>query len=167
MNRAIWLRFSLLPLIAAMQWGCSSGMTPASIPPWYESPAGLTAATGATVSKSDNQTGGKVPDGDTRVVTVDGQQVDPSQWDKVILPGGLHTLGVMYNGTGAAATVPMQVNVRPGKTYEAKAVRTGPCDAEVWLQGHDSNETPSAHIETHLTAKPSAYGSSAFAVACN
>lgn len=158
-------RFSLLALVGAMLWGCSGTNTASS--PWYETPAGVTAANGATVSKSDNQAGGTRPDGDTRVVTVDGKPVNAAEWDKVVLPDGPHALGVKYNGIAAAATVEIRANLRPGESYEVKSVRTGPCDAEVWLQPQGSDNTPYAKIETHLTAKPSPYGSSAFAVACD
>jgi hypothetical protein len=161
---ATWPRLSLLALTAAILWGCG-GMKSASSP-WYQSPANVTAVNGATVSKSDNQAGGTIPDGDTHVVAVDGTLVSAIDTDKVLLSAGQHTLGVKYDGIAAAATVQIQADLRPGHTYEVKAERTGPCDANVWLEGQGSHEMSSAKIETHLTAKPSPYGSSVFAVAC-
>jgi len=160
-----WPRFSLLALTAATIWGCG-GMNSANSP-WYQSPASVTAANGATVSKTDNQAGGTIPDGDTHVAAVDGKPVNPMEADKVLLPAGPHTLGVKYDGTAAAATVQIHADLRPGDTYEVKAERTGPCDADVWLEGQGSHEMSSAKIGTHLTAKPSPYGSSVFAVACD
>jgi hypothetical protein len=82
--------------------------------PWYQSPPDLVAANGATVSMSANQAGGSIPEGDTRVVSVDGQTVGPTDWDKIVLPPGPHTLGVEYNGAAAAATVRIRANLRPG-----------------------------------------------------
>jgi hypothetical protein len=165
MMNAFLSRISLCAVMAATLAGCGSGTMSAN--PWYEAPAGVTAATGATVAKSDNSAGGTVPDGDTRVVTVDGQTVSPMDFDKVVLAPGAHSLGVKYNGTAAIATVTMGVMARPGESYEVKGERTGPCDAELWLQGVGANAAPGSKLETHLTAKPSAYGASAFAVACN
>ncbi len=156
------LRLPILALTTAMLWGCGAAGSP-----WYQSPPGLAAANGATVSMSANQAGGTVPDGDTRVVTVDGQTVSPMEWDKVVLPPGPHTLGVEYNGVAAIATVPIRAILRPGHSYEVKGLRTGPCDADLWLEDHGSNPAPSAKLETHLTVKPSPYGSSVFAVACD
>ncbi len=156
--------FSILSL-AAMLCGCG-GMNSASSP-WYQSPPGLAAANGATVSMSDNQAGGTVPDGDTRVVTVDGQKVSPMEWDKVTLPPGPHTLGVQYNGAAAVATVDIKATLRAGDTYEVKGERTGPCDAQLWLQDQGGGQASSAKLETHLVAKPSQYGSSIMAVVCN
>ncbi|HZT52037.1 MAG TPA: hypothetical protein VFA22_08890 [Stellaceae bacterium] len=153
----------VLACAATMLWGCS-GSGPASSP-WYQSPPGLDAAHGAVVSKSDNQAGGTIPDGDTRVVTVDGQTVSPAEWDKVTLPPGPHTLGVQYNGTTAAAKVEIRATLRAGAAYEVKGERTGPCDANLWLEDHGTPAAPK--LETHLTAKPSQYGSSVMAVACN
>ena len=158
-------RVTVLALAATILWGCG-GMKSASSP-WYKSPPGLTAANGATVSMSENQAGGTVPDGDTRVVAIDGQPVSAMEWDKVVLPPGPHTLGVEYNGVAAVATVPIQAALRPGDTYVVKGQRTGPCDADLWVEDHGSNQAPSAKIGTHLTAKVSPYGSSVFAVACN
>jgi hypothetical protein len=158
------LRAPLAALAAAMLFGCGAQMAG---PTWYESPPGLTGATGATVTMSDNQAGGKVPDGDTRVVTVDGQPVDPMAFDKVVLPPGPHTLGVKYNGAAAIATVPISATLQAGDSYEVKGARTGPCDAELWLQQQGSDQASTARLATHLTAKPSAYGTSVFAVACN
>ena len=156
---------AVLALSAVMLWGCG-GMNSASSP-WYQSPPGLVAANGATVSMSANEAGGSIPDGDTRVVSIDGQTVGPTDWDKIVLPPGPHTLGVEYNGAAAAATVPIRANLRPGDLYEVKGQRTGPCDAELWLEDHGSDQAPSAKIETHLLAKPTRYGSSVLAVACN
>jgi hypothetical protein len=48
-----------------------------------------------------------------------------------------------------------------------KGERTGPCDAELWLEERGADQAPAAKFATHLTAKPSAYGTSIFAVACN
>jgi hypothetical protein len=164
MTRKNSLRAPLFALTAAMLFGCGAQM---GGPAWYESPPGLTGATGATVTMSDNQAGGKVPDGDTRVVTVDGQTVSPTDFDKVVLPPGPHTLGVKYNGATAIATIPISATLQAGDTYEVKGVRTGPCDAELWLQQQGVDQTATARLATHLTAKPSAYGTSVFAVACN
>jgi len=165
MNRAILPRVCAFSLASALLWGC--GGTQSASSPWYESPPGLAAANGATVSMSDNQAGGTAPDGDTRVVSVDGQQVSPAEWDKVVLPPGQHTLGVKYNGIAAAATVQLHATLRPGDTYQVKGERTGPCDANLWLEDHGAGATTGTKLETHLTAKPSQYGSSVFAVACN
>jgi hypothetical protein len=158
------LRAPLCALAIATLWGCGAQM---GAPAWYESPPGLNGANGATVSMSDNQAGGKVPDGDTRVVTVDGQTVSPTEWDKIVLPPGTHTLGVKYNGVAAIATVPISATLQAGDNYQVKGVRTGPCDAELWLEERGADQAPAAKLATHLTAKPSAYGTSVFAVACN
>ena len=160
-----WQRFSLLALTAAILSGCGGMKSTGS--PWYESPADVTAANGVTVSKSDNQAGGKTPDGDTHVVAVDGKPVNVIDTDKVLLAAGPHTLGVKYDGTAAIATVQMRTDLRAGQTYEVKAERTGPCDARIWLESQSSHELYGAKIDTHLTAKPSPYGSSVFAVACD
>jgi len=165
MIRATSIRVSVMALAAAMLWGCG-GMQSASSP-WYQSPPGLDAANGATVSMSANQAGGTISDGDTRVVTVDGQTVSPMEWDKVVLPPGPHALGVQYNGAAAVATVQIRATLQPGDTYEVKGQRTGPCDAELWLEDHRSDQAPSTKLETHLTAKPSRNGYSIMAVVCN
>ena len=157
------LRVSVLALAAATVWGC--GMQASS--PWYQSPPGLSAESGATVSMSANQAGGTTPDGDTRVVTVDGQTVGPTDWDKVVLLPGPHTLGVEYNGVAATATVQIRATLRRGDAYEVKGQRTGPCDADLWLEDHAVDQAPSTKLETHLMAKPSQYGSSIMAVVCN
>lgn len=158
-------RISVLALAVATLCGCG-GMNSASSP-WYQSPPGLTSANGATVTMSSNQAGGTAPDGDTRVVTIDGQPVSAMNWNKVVLPPGPHSLGVEYNGVAAVATVPIQANLRTGDTYEVKGERTGPCDANLWLVDQGADQAPSAKIETHLRAKATQYGSSVFAVVCN
>jgi hypothetical protein len=62
--------------------------------PWYQSPPDLVAANGATVSMSANEAGGSIPEGDTRIVSVDGQTVGPTD--------------------AADATVRIRANLRPG-----------------------------------------------------
>jgi hypothetical protein len=158
-------RNSVFALAAAMLFGCG-GMNSASSP-WYQSPPGLTAADGATVTMSQNQAGGPVADGDTRVVTVDGQKVSPMEWDKIVLPPGQHSLGVQYNGLAAVATVRLQASLKAGATYEVKGERTGPCDAALWLAPDGSDRAGVAKSETHLMAKPSRNGYSVMAVVCN
>jgi hypothetical protein len=158
-------RVSVLALGLAMMSGCAGTNSASS--PWYQSPAGLTPANGATLVKSDNQAGGTVPDGDTRFVTVDGQPVSAMEWDKVLVPPGPHSLGVTYNGLTAIASVEIQATLRPGDTYAVKAQRTGPCDADLWLEDQRSHQAASAKLEAHLSAKPSQFGSSVFAAACD
>jgi hypothetical protein len=165
MIRVTSLRVSVLAVAAATLCGCG-GMNAASSP-WYQSPPGLDSAHGATVSMSANQAGGTIPDGDTRVVAVDGEKVSPMEWDKIVLPPGPHSLGVEYNGAAAVATVEMRATLRPGDTYEVKGHRTGPCDAELWLEDHGSDQGPTTRHETHLMAKPSRNGYSVMAVVCN
>ena len=157
------LRLSLFVAVAGALVGCGANTGS----PWYQSPPGLTAATGATVSMSANPTSGHGPDGDTRIITVDGQQVSPMEWDKVVLPPGTHTLGVEYNGTDAAATVPIPAMLHAGERYAAKGQKDGPCDATVWLQDQNTNAVLGRKLETHLSAKPLVTGASVFALACN
>jgi hypothetical protein len=156
------LRFAVLALLAAMLWSCG-----ATGSPWYEAPPGLTGATGATVSMSDNPAAAGGPDGDTRVVTVDGQPVSAMEWDRVVLTPGQHTLGVQYNGASAASTVPIRAMLRTGASYAVKGQKDGPCDAVLWLEDRSTNQALGDRLETHLTAKPMMSGAPVFAVACN
>jgi hypothetical protein len=158
------LRLPALALTATMLWGCGAGPAAA---PWYQSPPGFTAATGATVSMSSNPDVGGDPDGDTRVTTVDGQTVSPMEFDKVVLPPGDHTLGVQYNGASQVASVVIRAVFRPGVNYAVKGQNDGSCAATLWLEDQSTNKALGDRLETHLTAKPNSRGSSVFAVACN
>lgn len=157
-------RLPVLALAASMLWGCGGRPAPA---PWYQAPPGLTGATGATVSMSGNPADADGPDGDTRIVTVDGLAVSPMEFDKVVLPPGDHTLGVKYNGTSQAATVTIRAILRPGASYAAKGQHDGACDADIWLEDQATNQPLGNRLEAHLMAKPSVQGGSVFAIACN
>ena len=162
MNEATALRLPVLIVLAAMLWSCGTARSS-----WYQSPPGLTGATGATVSMSDNPPSGGDPDGDTRVVTVDGQPVFALDFDKIVLPPGQHTLGVEYNGAVAYATVPLQATLRAGTSYLAKGQRSAPCDAAVWLQDQSTGQPFGDKLPAHLITKPSVSGAPIFAAACN
>ncbi len=163
MSGATALRLSALAILAAALGSCTNPHSP-----WYDTPEGITGATGATVSLSQNpETPGGGPDGDTRIVTIDGQPASALDFDKVVLPPGEHTLGVEYNGAAAAATVSIKATFRAGVSYEAKGHKDGPCDAMIWLQENGSNQALGAKLEAHLTAKPAITGAPVFALACN
>ena len=162
MSSAGAMRFSMVTILAAALAGCTNPHSP-----WYDPPPGLTSATGATVSMTQNPAAQSGPDGDTRVVTIDGQPVSALDFDKIVLPPGQHTLGVEYNGASSAATVPIEATLRAGESYVAKGQKDGPCDADVWLQDQNSDQVLGNKLQTHLTAKPAINGAPVFAVACN
>jgi hypothetical protein len=134
---------------------------------WYQSPAGLTPQAGATVSMSTNSPLGGAPDGDTRVVTIDGLPVFALDFDKVVLPPGAHTLGVEFNGAFAYGTIPVNVTFRAGTSYFVKGQRSGPCDAVVWLQDQSTGQPFGDKQATHLITKPASTGTPFSSIACN
>jgi hypothetical protein len=162
MTGAAALRLSVVTIIAASFSSCANPHSP-----WYDPPPGLTSATGATVNMSQNPETPSGPDGDTRVVTVDGQPVSALDFDKIVLPPGDHELGVEYNGLAAEATVPVKATLHAGEIYEVKGQKDGPCDANVWLQDLSTDQMAGTKLGTHLTAKPAISGAPVFAVACD
>jgi len=157
------LRLSIVGIFALTLWSCDRTQQS----PWYEPPAGLTGANGATVSLSNNPPSPGGPDGDTRLMTIDGQPVSVLYFDKVVLPPGQHTLGIEYNGAAASATVSIKATLQAGANYSAKGQRAGACDATVWLQDDSTGQAMGERLDTHLTAKPMVNGAPVFAVACN
>lgn len=162
MTGATALRLAIALILGAALGSCTNPHSP-----WYDTPSGLTTATGATVSLTQNPSTPSGPDGDTRVLAIDDQPVSALDFDKVLLPPGQHTLDVEYNGAYAAATVPITATFRAGASYTARGERSGPCDGAVWLQEEGSNQVLGKKFETHLTVKPLVAGAPVFAVACN
>jgi hypothetical protein len=163
------MRYGFAPRLAAALLGTLwlASCAKFSGSPWYEAPPGLTAATGATVSHSDNPAAGTAPDGDTRVVTIDGLPVDAMHWDEIVLPAGDHSLGVEYNGASSQADVTIHAALQAGTVYTVNGERSGPCDAKLWLQEKTSGRLLGPKHEMHLYAKPIATGAPPFAVACD
>ena len=162
MTAAMVFRMSAVTIAAAVLASCAGQSSP-----WYDPPPGLTSATGATVSMSQNPATPGGPDGDTRVVTIDDKPVNALNFDKIVLPPGNHTLGVEYNGTAASATVSIEGTLRAGTSYSAKGEKNGPCDARIWLQDQTTNEVLGSKLDTHLMAKATNNGAPVFAVACD
>lgn len=158
---------SVLRFAAAFAALCLSACAGDPHSPWYETPQGLTAATGATVSHTENAPLANAPDGDTRVVTVDGLPVSAMSWDEIVLPPGAHTLGVKYNGAVSQGNVTIRALLQAGATYTVKGERDGPCDALLWLQEQRSGQLLGEKQDTHLAAKPMPSGAPPFAVACD